>query len=95
MNLYVGMAIAALSLLVSPVVVEARGGGYGGHYHQGGWYGGYHNNFNNHYHGWGGYGPGYYTGGPVGYYNTQNGCKLKRICPRLAHYYWKKFCPLN
>ena len=91
MKSYICLTIAALGLIATPLVVEARDGG--------GWHGGgftHHNyHYNKHYYGgWGGYryGPGYYTGGPVGYYNTPVKCENRRICNMQNRCHWRKLC---
>lgn len=68
MKLFMCMNVLVLALLGTISVAEARGGGYGSHFHGRGWHGGsvphYHNHGyhgyypNNYYYGrgWGGYG---------------------------------------
>jgi len=97
MKSYLCFTVAALGLIATPLVVEARGGGYGGHFQGGGWHGGgftHHNyHYKNHYYGgWGGYwyGPGYYTGGPVGYYNTPVRCKWVHTGNGPNRCHWRK-----
>ena len=99
-----GIAVIAVSLMVSTTGFAHGGGGWhggGGGWHGGGWHGGYYHGgyggwHGGYYGGWGGgwYGPGVVIGVP--YYNDDyyynDYCQTVRVCNNYGHCWLQQSC---